>query len=53
MDENEKVVHHILNLRDPEKRETALSELSKKRENYPPLANLLWHSVGTIAILYI
>lgn len=32
--ELEKVVQYILQLRDPEKRETALSELSKKRESF-------------------
>jgi CCR4-NOT transcription complex subunit 9 len=38
-------------LRDPEKREAALSELSKKRESFTNLAPLLWTSIGTIAIL--
>ena len=26
-------------------------ELSKKRENYPDLAPILWHSPGTVAAL--
>jgi CCR4-NOT transcription complex subunit 9 len=40
-----------LKLRDPSTREEALQELSKKRETFTDLAPLLWHSVGTIAIL--
>jgi CCR4-NOT transcription complex subunit 9 len=32
-------------------RETALLELSKKRESYPDLAPVLWHSFGTISAL--
>lgn len=32
-------------------RENALLELSKKREDFPDLAPLLWHSFGTIAAL--
>ena len=32
-------------------RENALLELSKKREEFPDLAPLLWHSCGTIAAL--
>mmetsp|Transcript_69167 Transcript_69167/g.80643 ORF Transcript_69167/g.80643 Transcript_69167/m.80643 type:complete len:531 (+) Transcript_69167:29-1621(+) len=49
--EFEKIVENIANLKYPEKREEALQELSKKRENYPSLAKLLWYSVGTVAIL--
>lgn len=49
--ELEKIVQHILNLRNPDKREEALTELSKRRESFDDLAPLLWHSVGTIAIL--
>mmetsp|Transcript_29819 Transcript_29819/g.41941 ORF Transcript_29819/g.41941 Transcript_29819/m.41941 type:complete len:299 (+) Transcript_29819:105-1001(+) len=41
----------VLELTNPEKRETALLELSKKREAVPDLAPILWHSVGTIACL--
>jgi CCR4-NOT transcription complex subunit 9 len=36
---------------DPLVRETSLLELSKKREDYPDLALLLWYSHGTIAAL--
>uniref|UniRef100_A0A7S1CCS5 Cell differentiation protein rcd1 n=1 Tax=Bicosoecida sp. CB-2014 TaxID=1486930 RepID=A0A7S1CCS5_9STRA len=35
----------------PELREGALLELSKKREEYPDLAPVLWHSFGTISAL--
>jgi CCR4-NOT transcription complex subunit 9 len=38
-------------LSNPEKREDALTELSKKKETFPNLALYLWNSVGTIAIL--
>lgn len=51
-------MQYIKNLKDPEKREEvlfqdieALNLLSKKRETYPELPVLLWHSVGTITIL--
>ena len=33
------------------KREVVLLELSKKRESFPDLAPILWHSVGTVAAL--
>lgn len=49
--EFEKIVENIANLKNPEKREEALQELSKKREGFPALARLLWYSVGTVAIL--
>lgn len=44
---------HILvgELSNPERRESALLELSKKREGVPDLAPILWHSFGTVAIL--
>jgi CCR4-NOT transcription complex subunit 9 len=41
----------VLQLTSPEQRESALLELSKKREAYPDLAPVLWHSFGTIAAL--
>ncbi len=41
----------ILELSSPETRETALLELSKKREAVPDLAPMLWHSFGTMAAL--
>ena len=41
----------VLQLAIADQRESALLELSKKRENYPDLAPVLWHSYGTIAAL--
>ena len=41
----------IVELSSPETRETALLELSKKREVVPDLAPMLWNSFGTIAAL--
>jgi hypothetical protein len=41
----------IMELSSPETRESALLELSKKREVVPDLAPMLWHSFGTIAAL--
>jgi len=35
----------------PDQRESALLELSKKRESFPDLAPVLWHSVGIISVL--
>lgn len=44
----ESFVHQLIN---PQTRENALLELSKKRENFPELAPFLWYSFGTIAAL--
>lgn len=44
----EAYVHQLIN---PQTRENALLELSKKRENFPELAPFLWYSFGTIAAL--
>ncbi|GAA0184468.1 hypothetical protein LIER_31756 [Lithospermum erythrorhizon] len=41
----------VLDLSNPDLRENALLELSKKRELFPDLAPLLWNSFGTIAAL--
>ncbi|KAJ8951896.1 hypothetical protein NQ318_019874 [Aromia moschata] len=49
--EREKVYMWILELTNPETRENALLELSKKREVVPDLAPMLWNSFGTIAAL--
>ena len=43
-----KLVTELIN---PDQRESALLELSKKREAFPDLAPILWHSFGTIAAL--
>jgi CCR4-NOT transcription complex subunit 9 len=36
----------VIDLLDPETREAALLELSKKREQYDDLALVLWHAFG-------
>ncbi|RWR89025.1 CCR4-NOT transcription complex subunit 9 [Cinnamomum micranthum f. kanehirae] len=41
----------ILQLNEPDRRENALHQLSKKRELFQELAPLLWSSFGTIAVL--
>mmetsp|Transcript_23857 Transcript_23857/g.34995 ORF Transcript_23857/g.34995 Transcript_23857/m.34995 type:complete len:322 (+) Transcript_23857:119-1084(+) len=41
----------VSQLTNVEQREAALLELSKKREAFPDLAPVLWHSFGTIAAL--
>ncbi|KAK1391868.1 cell differentiation protein RCD1-like [Heracleum sosnowskyi] len=41
----------VLDLSNPDVRENALRELSKKRELFQGLAPLLWNSFGTIAVL--
>jgi hypothetical protein len=52
-EENRRVLEWIAQLMKPATRETALLELSKKREQVPELALILWHSFGTciLAIL--
>ncbi|KAL7754117.1 RNA-binding protein, CCR4-NOT complex subunit Rcd1 [Sorochytrium milnesiophthora] len=49
--DEEKVYALVLELQDPQRREQALLELSKRREHYEELALVLWHSFGTMAIL--
>nr|CAG4638576.1 EOG090X09A7 [Cyclestheria hislopi] len=49
--DREKIYTWINELTNPETRESALLELSKKREVVPDLAPMLWHSFGTIAAL--
>ena len=49
--DREQIYTWILELSSPDTRETALLELSKKREVVPDLAPMLWHSFGTIAAL--
>jgi len=44
--ENEKVYYLIVDLMNPQTREAALLELSKKREQWDDLALVLWHSFG-------
>ena len=50
-EENRRVLEWIAQLMKPATRETALLELSKKREQVPELALILWHSFGTIKAL--
>jgi CCR4-NOT transcription complex subunit 9 len=45
-EENRRVLDWIAQLMKPNTRETALLELSKKREQVPELALILWHSYG-------
>lgn len=46
-EESRKVFIWVAELLDPNRRETALMELSKKREQVPELALVIWHSFGT------
>lgn len=48
--EEEKIYQLITELLDPETREGALLELSKKREMYEDLALVLWGGFGEYAI---
>eukprot|EP00945_MAST-04E_sp_MAST-4E-sp1_P007993 g7993.t1 len=41
----------VLELTNPKQRESALIDLSKRREQFPDLAPILWHSFGTIAAI--
>ena len=50
-DENRKVLGWVAELLNGNSRETALMELSKKREQVPELALIIWHSFGKINII--
>ncbi|KAI4667599.1 Cell differentiation protein rcd1 [Alternaria novae-zelandiae] len=50
-EENRRVLEWIAQLMKPATREAALLELSKKREQVPELALILWHSFGVMASL--
>lgn len=50
-EENRKVFIWVAELLDPNRREAALMELSKKREQVPELALVIWHSFGMAAIV--
>ncbi|KAL4910683.1 cell differentiation family, Rcd1-like-domain-containing protein [Aspergillus multicolor] len=50
-DENRKVFMWVAELLDPTRRESALMELSKKREQVPELALVIWHSFGVMTAL--
>ena len=45
-DENRRVLGWVAELLNGNLRETALMELSKKREQVPELALIIWHSFG-------
>lgn len=49
--DKEYICQLLLDLSVLEKREAALADLSKRREQFPDLAPLLWHSFGTIAAI--
>lgn len=51
MERNAEDTALVLQLTNPEQREGALLELSKKREAFTDLAPILWHSYGTISAL--
>ena len=48
LEENRKVLGWVAELLHGSSRETALMELSKKREQVPELALIIWHSFGKI-----
>jgi len=48
-EENRRTLNFIADLLNEDTREAALLELSKKREQVPELALILWHSFGTSA----
>ncbi|KAF2667697.1 Rcd1-like protein [Microthyrium microscopicum] len=50
-DDNRRTLEWIAQLLNPSSRETALLELSKKREQVPELALVLWHSFGVMTAL--
>jgi CCR4-NOT transcription complex subunit 9 len=45
-EENRRTLGYIADLLNDDTREAALLELSKKREQVPELALILWHSFG-------
>jgi CCR4-NOT transcription complex subunit 9 len=45
-EENRRVLVWVAELLNGSSRETALMELSKKREQVPELAMIIWHSYG-------
>ena len=51
--EEGKLFSLVIDLMDPNMRETALLELSKKREQYDDLAMILWHSFGACSLFFL
>ncbi len=52
VEENRRVLGWVAELLVGSSRETALMELSKKREQVPELAMIIWHSFGRYEVLY-
>lgn len=52
-DENRRVLEWIAQVLSTNAREAALLELSKKREQVPELALILWHSFGEFKGVYV
>lgn len=50
-EDNRRTMNFIADLLNESSREAALLELSKKREQVPELALILWHSFGTYSAL--
>ncbi|RMZ91343.1 hypothetical protein DV736_g1420, partial [Chaetothyriales sp. CBS 134916] len=50
-EENRRVLQWVADLMEPARRESALMELSKKREQVPELALVLWYSFGVMTSL--
>lgn len=48
IEENRRVLGWVAELLNGNSRETALMELSKKREQVPELALIIWHSFGRL-----
>lgn len=48
-DDNRRVLNWVAELMNGNSRETALMELSKKREQVPELALIIWYSFGNKA----
>lgn len=51
-DDNRRTLQYIADLLNENTREAALLELSKKREQVPELALILWHSFGKLQPTY-
>lgn len=51
LDEVHSLVLQLVTVSDPKARESILLELAKKRESWPDLAPVLWHTTGAVAII--
>lgn len=51
MNEEEKIFLFIQQILQPQTRETALQELSKRRESFDDLAPVLWYSFGKLMLM--